>query len=143
MRRLLLALLSLSAVAALAVVATSSSIAAAPMPTEITGYEVTSGGTWTDPETQLAHRYYSVTISFSHTGPTEARVYEKDSPTAVVGTDSDHAWFKGAPGTDAFTGSVGAGLVGQPVYFDLFLYQRGPHHTLQVVDSLTVGPYTY
>lgn len=136
MRRLVLALVSLAAVA---LVAAASSTVAAPLPSQIASHEVTPGGTWTDPNTLQVHRYYTVTINFSHSGPIEARVTETTADEA--GIDSDHAWFKGK-GVDTFSGSVVGGLVGQPVYFKLLLYQRGAHHTLQVVDSLTVGPYS-
>ena len=139
MRRFLFALTLSLAVAGLIAAATTSSVAAAPASSEITSYVVTPGGTWADPATQLMHRYYSVTINFSHRGLMEARVTEKDAEMA--GIDSDHAWFRGS-GTEAFTGSVVGGLVGQPVYFELLLYKYGPHHTLQVVDSMTIGAYT-
>lgn len=140
MRRLVLALVSSLAVAGLAAV-TSSSVAAAPTPNAIVTAQVTAGGTWTDPNTLQVHRYYTVTIDFGHRGSTEARVTQYAAPTDEVGIDSDHAWFKGS-GADTFVGSVVGGLVGQPVYFKLFLYQRGPHRQLHVVDSLTLGPYT-
>jgi hypothetical protein len=143
MRRLTLALFLLAlGTAALIATVTSPKTQAAATPTEITSYQVTPTGTWTDTDTQVVHQVYEVTINFSHTGPTEARVYEKDTPTATVAMASDAAWFKGAPSSDTFHGYVFAGLPGQTVYFDLILYQRGPHHALKVVDSIALGSYT-
>ena len=138
MRRLLIALMSSLAAVALAAVVSSTG-AAAPLPNEIVGYSVTPSGTWLDPTTLQLHRYYTVTITFSHRCPTEARVTERAADG--TGIDSDHTWFRGK-GTETFRGSVVGGLVGQPVYFELLLYVRGAHHALQVADSLTVGPYS-
>jgi hypothetical protein len=73
MRRFVLALVSSLAAVGLAAV-TSSSITAAALPTEIVTAQVTPSGTWTDPTTLQVHRYYSVTIEFTHRGSTEARV---------------------------------------------------------------------
>jgi hypothetical protein len=137
MRRLVLALVAPLATAA-AIAVTSSPVAAAQMPNQILGYDVTARATWTDPSTLQVHRYYTVTINFSHRGPTEARVTEIADG---AGIDSDHAWFKGN-GTDTFTGTVVGGLVGQPVHFQLILYKRGTHHALEVVDTLTIGPFS-
>lgn len=137
MRRLVLALvLPLAAAALLA--AASSTVAAAPVPDQIVSYDVTAGATWTDPNTLQVHRYYTVTIDFTHRGSTEARVTETADG---AGIDSDHAWFKGSR-SDTFTGTLVGGLVGQPVYFELILYERGTHHALAVTDTLTIGPYT-
>src|SRR5919201_2689277 len=83
----------------------------------IVGYAVTCGGTWTDPGTGSVHEVYGVTVTFSHAGPRELRVYE----TAGAGyIDSDHGWFQGE-GTDPFPGSLAGGLAGQTVSFDLFV----------------------
>lgn len=136
MRRLLIALMSSLAAVALAAVVASAG-AAAPLPNEIVGYAVTPSGTWLDPDTLQFHRSYTVTVSFSHRGPTEARVTE--TAADETGIDSDHTWFRGK-GTETFRGSVAGGLVGQPVTFELLLYVRGAHHALQVADSMTVGP---
>lgn len=140
MRPLVLALVA-SLAAMVVAGATSSTLAAAPTSTAIVSHEVAAAGTWTDPNTLQVHRYYTVTIDFSHRGLTEARVTEYAAASDEVGIDSDHAWFRGN-GLDTFAGSVVGGVVGQPVYFKLLLYKYGAHHTLQLVDSRTIGPYT-
>jgi hypothetical protein len=112
MKRLVLAFVASLAVVGLGGVTSSTGSAARVATTAISGYQVMPGGTSTDPYTLQVHRSYNVAITFTHRGATVAQVVAR---------------------------------AGQPVYFDLLLGQyggHGAHGELQLVDTLTVGPYS-
>ncbi len=73
---------------------------------------------------------FQVTMTFSHRGPVEARIYD------VIGgvrTDSAAAWFQGT-GDDSFRGTLYGGQ-GAAVTIESHLLKRSGHHAL--VDAVT------
>lgn len=77
-----------------------------------------------------ADGYYQVTVTFSHRGRIEARVYD------VIGgvrRDSDHAWYRGT-GDATFQGTLYGGG-GATVTIEAHLLKTGSRHTL--VDAVT------
>lgn len=76
------------------------------------------------------------TVDFVYTGQTEVRIYGLYNGTR---TDSDHLWFYGS-GTATFIGYIA--YVG-PEYVEARLLKVAKNHTLvDIVDPVTVGPYT-
>ena len=71
--------------------------------------------------------YYAVTVTFTHRGPTEVRVYGLQDGQHL---DSDHMWFRGS-GTDTFHGAVYAPTPAVETH----LLKQGPQHAL--VDVVT------
>jgi len=145
MRLFLLALVS--SLAAVALTAGPAS-PAAKIPNAIVHVSVQPGGTWTDRETHLTYRMYTITVEFTHGGPIWVQV---DEHAAGGGARLvyDTAGV-GLRGTDTVSFGMGYGLVGQPVYFEAWLYtpESLAGKQLRVVrseviyDSRTTGTYS-
>lgn len=149
MRLFVLALVS-SLAALVLTAATSSKVAAAPMTNAIVGnISVQPGSTWTDPETHLTYRSYTVTVTFTHRGPISVQVDEHAAPSPGERLNWDSNSVVGS-GTDTLSFTLGSGLVGQPVYFEGWLfkpatYSGGPQpHEVKpevIYDSRASGTY--
>jgi hypothetical protein len=108
-------------------------VAAASTTDAITGDSVVCKGIASD-----GHEIYSVSMTFTHAGRREARIYELSGSSAV---DSDHAWFRGR-GTSTFTGTLAGSPAGASVTFTLeVLKLDGSTNTLVATASHTIGPY--
>jgi hypothetical protein len=138
LRRLMIVTAAVGLAASVTVLGTLTA-SAAKVQDSISGYTVTCDGTWTDPGTGEVHEVYGVTVTFTHAGPRELRIYE----TAGAGyIDSDHGWFQGQ-GTDTFPGSLAGGLSGQSVSFDLFVLKADRRtHSLIPTASAQTGTYS-
>jgi hypothetical protein len=151
MRLFLLALVSSLAMVALTS-ATSSSLAAAPrLPNAIVGdISVQAGATWTDRATHQTYRFYTVTVKFTHSGPIWVQIDEHAAPSPGERLIYDNGSVS-RTGTDTLSFTLGHGLVGQPVYFEAWLYTPAtyvgkPPGVLKspevIYDSRTSGTYT-
>ena len=120
----------------------------AQMQNAISDVSVQAGGTWTDPATHLTYRQYMITVEFTHRGTTAVQVDEH-----AVGSGERLVYDSGGvgrSGTDTVSFGMGYGLVGQPVYFEAWLYKPGklvgkPPGVLKgevIYDSWTSGTYT-
>jgi hypothetical protein len=148
--------------------ATSSSLAAAPLPNAIVGdtsvqpgttplpnaivgdTSVQPGTTWANPDTHQTYRLYTVTVRFTHRGPIWVQVDEHAAPNPGERLTYDNGSVS-RTGTDTVSFTLGYGLVGQPVYFEAWLYQPATYggkppgalkHPEVIYDSQPSGTYT-
>lgn len=149
--RLFVALVSL--LGAVALTAGSSSTRAAtrtPTPV-IVGYQVQPGGAWTNPDTHLTYRQYTITIAFTHQrGEIGVQANEYAAANNALLSKDAGTIMERTSGTDALSVQVTGGLVGQAVYFKLFLFKPGtwagkpPVMKGEVIyDTETTGTYRY